>query len=176
MPNRLKQLDREFYCSAPPLSTSSLRLPRLSREVEARCPRAPIVEMKREVTSSIESAEFVQDKDFDVKPALKIEVDPRQLRVGLAALAIRPTSPSSSGDAAVAASAPGPSQWGVRSAALCQIPEGDLGPADPPGKRGRPKGSKTRPQVAFNLHTLPERAEKLKAEERLAGMKSSRQV
>ena len=73
MPNRLKQLDRESYCSAPPLSTSSLRPPRLSREAEARSPRAPIVETKREVMSSIESAEFVQDEDFDVK----IEVDPR---------------------------------------------------------------------------------------------------
>ena len=60
-------------------------------------------------------------------------------------------------------------------AALCRIPEGDLGPADPPRKRGMPKGSKTRPRVAFNLQTLLERAEKLKAEERLAGM-TSRQV
>ena len=178
MPNRLKQLDRDAYCSAPPLSTSSLHPPRLSRETEARRPRAPIVETQREITSSIESAEFIQDEDFDVKPQVKIEVDPRQLRAGIAALAIRPppSSPSSSTSGKAAAAAPGPSQLGVRSSALCRIPEGDLGPTDPPRRRGRPKGSKTRPRVAFNLDTLPELAEKLKAEERLAGMTSSRQV
>ena len=61
-------------------------------------------------------------------------------------------------------------------AALCRIPEGNLGPADPPRKRGRPKGSKTRHRVAFNLKTLPERAEKVKAEVRLAGRTSKKQV
>ena len=102
------------------MSTSSLRLPRLSREAEARRPRAPIVETKRGVTSSIESAEFVQDEDWDVTPAVKIEIDPRQLRAGIAALAIQPppSSPSSSTSGEAAATAPGPSQWGVRSSAL----------------------------------------------------------
>ena len=139
--------------------------------------RPPIVEYKAEVTWSIESAEFLQDEDFDVTPTIRIEVDPRQLRAGSAALAIRPPpSPASSTSGKAAAAAPGPSQWGVWSAALCRIPEGDLGPAEPPRRRGRPKGSKTRPQVAFNLDMLPERAEKLKAEERLAGMTSNKQV
>ena len=135
------------------------------------------METKRDITSSIESAEFVQDEDFDVKPQIKIKVDPGQLRAGIAALAIRPPpSPSSSTSGEAAAAAPGSSQRGVRSAALCRIPEGDLGPADPPRRRGRPKGSKTQPRVAFNLDMLPVRAEKIKAEERLAGMTSSKQV
>ena len=127
--------------------------------MEVRRPRAPILETKLEVLSSIESAEFIVDEDFNVKPDIKIEVDPRQLRAGIGALAIWPPSPSSSTSGEAAVAVPGPSQWGVRSAALCHIPEGDLGPADPPRKRGRPKGSKTWPRVAFNLQTLPERAE-----------------
>ena len=45
----------------------------------------PIVEVKREVTSSIESAEFVLDEDFDVKSAVKVEQDQRRLRAGIAA-------------------------------------------------------------------------------------------
>ena len=57
MPNILKQLDRDAYCSVPPLSTSTLRPPRISREVEARRPRAPLIKVKREVESSIKSAE-----------------------------------------------------------------------------------------------------------------------
>ena len=132
MPKNLQQLDRDAYCSAPPLSTSSLRPPRLMRETEARRPRAPIFKVKREVTSSIESAEFVQDEDYNVKPPVKVELDPHQLRAGIAALAIahRPASPSSSTSGE--AGAPGPSNWGVRSVPLNRIPEGDLGPADPP--------------------------------------------
>ena len=176
MPKNLQQLDRDAYCSAPPLSTSSLRLPRLTRETEARRPRAPIFEVKREVTSSIESAEFVQDEDFDAKPPVKVELDPRQLRAGIAVLAIdhRPASPFSSTSGETGA--PGPSNWGVCSGPLNRIPEGDLDPADPPRRQGRPKGSKIRPRVAFNLFTLPERAEKVKAEKRLAGMSSKKQV
>ena len=118
MPKNLQQLDRDTFCSAPPLSTSSLCPPRLTRETEARRPRAPIFEVKREVTSSIESAEFVQDEDFDVKPPVKVELDPRQLRAGIAALAIdhRPASPSSSTSGETGA--PGPSNWGVRSVPL----------------------------------------------------------
>ena len=142
MPNTLKQLDRDAYCSAPPLSTSTLRPPRISPKVEARCPRKPLIEVKREVGSSISSAEFIVHEDFDIKPPVKIEVDPRQLGAGLAALAIRPppSAASSSASSEPAAAAPGPSQWGVRGAALCRVPEGSLGPADPPRRRGRAKG------------------------------------
>ena len=176
MPKFLKQLDRDAYCSAPTLFTSSLRPPRISHKAEARRPRAPLYEVKREIESSIESAEFVVDEDFDVdvKHPVKLELDPCQLRAGIAALAIRPppSTASSSNSGEAAAAAPGPSQWGVPSAALCRIPEGDLGPADLPQRPGRPKGSKTRPRVAFNLDTLPERAAKIEAEERLAGMTS----
>ena len=53
---------------------------------------------------------------------------------------------------------------------MCPSPDRDLGSADPPRRRGRPKGLKARPQVEFATATLPERSEKLKAEEKLAGM------
>ena len=176
MPKFLKQLDRDAYCSAPTLFTSSLRPPRISHKAEARRPRAPLYEVKREIESSIESAEFVVDEDFDVdvKHPVKLELDPCQLRAGIAALVIRPppSSASSSTSGEAAAAAPGPSRWGVRSQAPNRIPEGDLGPADPPRRRGRPKGSQTRPRVAFNVDTLPERAKKIKAEQRLARMSS----
>ena len=131
--------------------------------------------MKREVTSA-ESAEFVQDVDWDVKPPVKVELDPRQLRAGIAALAIVPPPSSPSSSTSGEAGAPGPSNWGVHSVPLNRILEGNLGPADPPRRRGRHTGSKTRPRVAFNLDTLPERVKELKAEEHLAGMTSSRQV
>ena len=74
MPNVLKKLvGRDAYCSAPLLLTTSLRPPRLSREMEARCPRAPLANTKREVTASfIESAEFVLDEEFDIKPDIKV--------------------------------------------------------------------------------------------------------
>ena len=138
--------------------------------------------MKAQI-SSIESVEFVEEEEEeeDVKPDLKfgIPFDPRQrdnlLQASLAALAIRPSSSSSSVNEGTSA-APGPSRFpepsGLRGQSLGHIPEGDLGPADPPRRRGRPKGSKTRPRVAFGLATLPERQEKLKAEERLAKMSS----
>ena len=114
MPRYLKQLERDAYCSASPLSTSSLRPPRISREVEARRPLAPLFEVKREIKSSIDSAEYIVDEEFaiDAKHPVKIEVDPCPLRAGIAALAIRPppsTASTSSGEAAAAA--PGPSRW-----------------------------------------------------------------
>ena len=65
MPKDLKQRNRDAYCSAPPLYTS-ICPPRLSRETEVRRPRAHIFEVKREVSSSIESAEFVQDEDLSL--------------------------------------------------------------------------------------------------------------
>ena len=115
---------------------SSLRPPRLTHEKEASRPRAPIdIKCKAEI-SSIESVEFVADEDLEVKPVVKIEIDPRQLRVGFAALALRPppsTASSSRGEPAAAA-APGPSAqgWGIRTQSHARIPEGDLVPADPP--------------------------------------------
>ena len=128
--------------------------------------------------SSIESVEFVAD-EFDVKPDIKAPFDPRQfgdlLQIRLAALAIwQPPSSSSVGEGAAAA--PGPSHvlepWGVRLQNQGRIPAGDLGPADPPKRRGRPKGSKSRPRVAFSLDTLPKCQEKIRAEGRLAEMSS----
>ena len=174
-----KQLERDAYCSAPPLSTSTLCPPRISRDAEARRPRAPLRPVKRETDSlEVKSAEFiVDDSEEDVKPPIKIEFDPSQLRVGVAAISIRPppSSASTSSDEATAA-APGPSRWSHRTEALCRIPDSTLGPADSPRGRGRPKGSKSRPRISFGLATLPERAAKLKAEESLAGMSSSKQV
>ena len=117
-------------------TTPTFDKPRLTRETEASRPRAPIdtrFECKAEI-SSIEPVEFVADDDYDVKLVVKIELDPRQLRAGIAALAIRPPSSASSGTGEPAAAAPGPSSqsWGVRTAGLSRIPEGGLGPADPP--------------------------------------------
>ena len=174
-----KQLTRDAYCSAPPLSTTTLQPPRLSRDVEARRPRAPLTVVKREIESSeTESVEFVVDKKFeiDVKPRVGVELDPRQLRAEVTALLLRPTPSSASTSSGEGAAAPGPSKWSHRTAALCCIPSQSLGPADPPRGRGRPKGSKSRPRIVFVLMTMPERAAKLKAEVSLAGMKSSKQV
>ena len=100
--------------------------------------------MKAEI-SSIESVEFVKDEPEDIKPDVRRSIpwDPRQvgdpLQVGLAALAIRaPSSTSSAKEGAAAA--PGPSghqePWGLRWQSNGRIPQGDLGPADPPRKRG----------------------------------------
>ena len=127
--------------------------------------------------------EFIADNDVDVKPDLKYRVpfDPRQigdpLQASLAALAIRPQPSSTSSSIEEGAEAtPGPSRfqepWGIRWKSQGRIPEGDLGPADPPRKRGRPKGLKSRPRVAFAVYTLPECQEKLRAVERLAKMLS----
>ena len=137
----------ESYCSAPPLRTSSHLLlpPRISRAQEARRPHAPIREVKREVDESEpDSAEYgigasdVIDVKPDVKP--KIAMDHRQLTVRVAAIAIRPaTSPASSPEAQ------SPS---YRTQALCNVPSARLGPADPPRRPGRPKGSKSRPRIA----------------------------
>ena len=70
-----KQLQPDAYCSAPPLSTTTLRPPRISRDIEVRRPRAPLVIVKREIDSSeVESVEFVVDDEFtiDVKPQPKV--------------------------------------------------------------------------------------------------------
>ena len=81
MPIYLRQLGREAYCSALPLPLSTIRPPRLTRETEARHPRAPIDapfgELKAEV-SSIELVEFFAE-EFDVKPDVKVHLDRRQL-------------------------------------------------------------------------------------------------
>ena len=82
-----KQLTRDAYCSAPPLKTTTIRPPHLSRDAEVRRPCAPLRPVKREVDSSeIDSVEFVIDNaDEDVKLAarpVKIEQDPRQVRLG----------------------------------------------------------------------------------------------
>ena len=96
MPVYLQQLSREAYCSAPPLPSTSIRPPRLTRDSEANRPceplRAPIGEVKAEI-SSIESVEFVEEED-NVKPAVKFgipfdagqQTDP--LQASLAALVI----------------------------------------------------------------------------------------
>ena len=148
----IKQLDREAYGSAPPIQIS-LRPPRLTRNSEARRPRAPLQTPEFKVRAEISSIELIKDVSdckpditFDCKP--DIPFDPRQqsdpLQASLAALAI-----SSSSSSIDEKSAPGPSRYaeplGIRGAHLCHLPDGDLGPADPPRRRGRPKGSKSRP-------------------------------
>ena len=104
MPKELRQLRRDAYCSAPPLPTS-LRPPGLSRDIETKSLRAPIIECKREVTSSIKSAVYVIDEDFEIKPVIKTE-EPQRLRAGLAALAIR--QPPSTASSSTSGKAAGP--------------------------------------------------------------------
>ena len=130
-------------------SSPSLRPPRLARETEAVRPRAPLPQFgvcKAEV-SSIELVEFVAEafNEFeDVKPDVKVALDPRQsgdqLKLRIAALAIRP-APSSDSSSASEAAAPGLprfAEWGIRTQSHTRIPEQDLGPADPPRRRRRP--------------------------------------
>ena len=112
---------------------------------EARRPRAPLREVKREVRESEpDSARYAVD-EVDVKPDIrpKIERDPRQLTSRVAAIAIRqPPSAASSEEA----QRPGTSNH--RTQPLCSVPSARLGPADPPRRPGRPKGSKSRPRIA----------------------------
>ena len=86
---------RDAYCSPPPISTS-FRPPRLSRAEEAVRPRSPLRPCKREVreseAESIE-AEFIVDEQDEiavkVERPVKVEPDPRQIVVGIAAISIR---------------------------------------------------------------------------------------
>ena len=177
MPKHLQL--RDAYCSAPPLRTSSLRPPPLYRDEEVRRPCAPLRPVKQEVRESeVDSVEFIvdeRDKEVeDVKLAARPFKVEASLRVGLAAISLRPPpSSASTSSEEAAAAAPGPSH---RTQALCRIPFSVLGPADQPGGRGRPKGSKSRPRIAFGLSTPPERAAKLEAEEKIAKMTPTKQV
>ena len=100
-----------------------------------------------------DSAEFVVDeRDVeDVKLEPKIEPDPRQLSARVAALAIRHPALSASTSSE---EAQGPYIPEYRTQPLCRIPSGQLGPADAPRGRGRPKGSKSRPRIEA-VHGLP---------------------
>ena len=147
---------RDFYCLAPPLTTSPhvLLPPRLSRAEEARGPHAPLRPVKREIRESeSESVEFVVDEEeverpIKVERQVKIEPDPRQLSVRIAAIAIRPKSTAST------------------------VPFGQLGPADPPRGCGRPKGSKSRPRIPkiYGLPVPPERAAAARACEEMTAL------
>ena len=175
MPLSSKLVLRDAYCSAPPL-TSSLRPPRLSRAKEARRPRAPFRPVKQEVNESEDSVEFVVDKDewpvkcewpvkrerpVDPDRPVTVEQDPRQIVLGIAPIAIRQPASSASTSSE---EAPGPSSHAHRTQALCCVPPSQLGPADPPRGKGRPKGSKSRPRIPilFGLSTLPKRAASVK--------------
>ena len=166
---------RNSHCSAPPLQ-STFR-PCLSREAEAVLrPRAPLRPTKKEVRESeaSSSVEFVINdaEDIKVKVEAPAEVteDPRQLCARLAAIrVVQPTPTASSASKEVA----GPSGTAFRTQALRRIPSAQLGPAEPPRGRGRPKGSKSRPRVAltFGTSALPERAEAAKARTKIAPKK-----
>ena len=100
--------------------------------------------VKQEVRESEDSAEYEIGAGYtiDVKPDIKpdIALDPRQLTVRVAAIAIRP--------ATSAASSPEAQRPNYRTQALCHVPSARLGPADPPRRPGRPKGSKNKPRIA----------------------------
>ena len=141
----IKQLDRDAYCSAPLIRITVP--PRLTRNAEARRPRAPLQtpEIKAEISSIklIEDAENLKPRiPFDSRQQsdLRQQSDPRQqtdlLRASIAALAIS----SSSLDEKPPTVAPGrfryAGAWGIRGAHLCHMPDGDMGLADPPRRRG----------------------------------------
>ena len=98
MPKQLQL--RDAYCSAPPLRTSTLRPPRLSRDEESRRPRAPLRPVKREVreSSEVDSVKyFIDDSDAEVKPAVRpVKEEAGGIRVGLAAISLRPPPSSAS--------------------------------------------------------------------------------
>ena len=136
--SKMVVFDHEAFCSAPPLRTSSHLLlpPRISRAQEARRPRAPIREVKREVRESEpNSSEYAIGASdvVDVKPDVKpdVTVDPRQLSFRVAAVTIRPAS-----SAALSPEAQRPQQPAYRTQSLCAIPSARLGPADPPRRPG----------------------------------------
>ena len=119
--------------------------------------------------------ESIDIDDPDIKPVIPLNLcqldNPLQLQV--AALKIEPSSSVKDNKPQPAL---GPSRFaeqrGIRGAHLCHTPDRDLGPADPPRRRGRPKGSKSRPRipVTFGLLTPPERAVSIKVRERLTRM------
>ena len=131
--------------------------------------------MKRDVRESeADSAEFIVNEEDEqpikVEQPVKVEQDPRQICFGIAAISIRqPASAASSSSE----EAPGPSGTAYRTQALRRVPSSQLGPADPPRGRGRPKGSKSRPRIplTFGLSVPPERAASVKARESLAKMR-----
>ena len=154
MPLSSRLVLRDSYCSAPPLA-SSLRPPRLSRAEEARCPRAPLRDVKVEVFESEESVEFVVDEEEFERPVMceqpvkcerpyKIELDPRQLTARIAAIAIwQPTSAASTSSE----ENPCPSGTAYRTQALRRVPsrledEADLRAAR--AGRGSPSSSASR--------------------------------
>ena len=135
MPKYLRQL-RDAYCLAPPLPTSTLRPPRLSRNVEVKHPTTPIVEVKREVGSS-NNAEFIIDEEFDVKPPT-IEYDPRQLQRSIAALAIAP--PLGFIERIRRCRSSRPIKLGSALSASEQDPRGEPRPSGPASTQRPPKG------------------------------------
>ena len=107
-------------------------------------------------------------KMIKIERPIKVEQDPRQIRVGLAAICIRQHASTASTSSEEA----GPSGTAYRTQALRRILLSVLGPADPPRGRGQPKGSKSRPRIelAFSLSVPPERAASVKARESLGRM------
>ena len=153
--SKMVPYDHASYCSVPPLRTSSHLLlpPRLSRAQQAQRPRAPIRETKREVRESEpDSSKFAISpaKEADIKPDIKLDIgpevtaDPHQLTIRVAAIAIRPAG-ASAASSTEAQRQPVPN---YRTQPMCHVPSARLGPADPPRKPGRPKGSKSRARIA----------------------------
>ena len=160
---RVVALESSSYCSAPPLTCSSrILLPPCpaTRAEEARRPRAPLKAVKAEVRESeVDSVEFVVDDEdhVDVKPEIKVELNPRQLHARVAAIA------TSSDEA---------HRPEYQTQPLCRIPHGQLGPAGQPRGHGRPKGSKSRPRIEA-VHGLPLPPVRLAAAKARMGMTSS---
>ena len=98
---------------------------------------------------------------------VKIEPDPRPFIARMAAIAIRQPELAASTSSE---EAQGPSTSSYRTQPLCRVPSDQLGPADPPRRPGRPKGSKSRPGIpkVYGLPVPPKRAAAAKARSDMA--------
>ena len=125
---------------------------------------------KRSIFGDFEdSVKFILDEDEFERPVkverpVKIEPDSCQLTARI------PIRQPASAASASSDEKPGPSGTAYCTKALTRIRSGQLGPADPPRGRSRPKGSKSRPRIpkVFGLPVPPERAAATKARAEMA--------
>ena len=81
-----------------------------------------------------------EEEKVDIKPLIK--PDPRHLSARVAAISIRPP------ESAASTSSGEDRHSSYRTQPPCRVPPCQLGPADPPQRPGRPKGSKSKPRIA----------------------------
>ena len=137
----------QAHCSSPPLQ-AAFRLPRLSRDVEAVTrPRMPLRPVKWEEESETEAV-----VEFEIRRPDEVEIKVEAAEAPIEELEEREARAQLS---ALCVTQPTPATTGC------------------PKKRGRPKGSKSRPRVDPNhdRSAPPEREELKKASARIAERK-----